>query len=202
MIVGITGGIGSGKSVVCNIFSILGIPVYNADEAAKEAYDKYPELSERVKEEISPSVVDKAGKINRKALAEIVFSDPEKLMKLNAMVHPLVGYDFENWIETHRGYPYLLKEAAILFESGAYKMCKKIISISSPVELRIARLKVRDKRSRNEIEQIIANQLTDEERNSKSDFVIYNDEKQMIIPQVIRIHEALMKLSPSIVMGS
>lgn len=198
MIVGITGGIGSGKSVVCSIFTILGIPVYDADTAAKEAYEKYPELLLRVKEEITAEAIDKSGKLNRKALAEVVFADPDKLKRLNEMVHPVVAYDFENWVETHRGFPYLIKEAAILLESGAAQACQKIITVTSPLELRINRLKSRDKRSKNEIERIISNQLTDEERIAKSDFVIVNDEKQMIIPQVLKIHEALIKLSPAL----
>lgn len=200
MVVGITGGIGSGKSIVCNIFSILGIPVYNADTAAKEAYDKYPELAERVRSEIAAEAVDKNGKVIRKVLAEIVFTDTEKLKRLNELVHPVVAFDFENWVESHRGYPYLLKEAAILFESGSYQNCKKIITVVSPVDLRISRLKTRDKRSKADIEKIMQNQLTDEERISRSDFVIHNDEKQMVIPQVLKIHDALVKMSPGIMM--
>lgn len=200
MVVGVTGGIGSGKSVVCKVFSVMGIPVYDADTAAKELYDKYPELVERVKNEVTADAVDKNGKINRKALSEAVFSDPEKLKKLNAIVHPMVAYDFENWMEAHRGYPYLLKEAAILFESGAVDACQKVITVVSPLELRISRLKSRDKRSKTEIEQIISRQISDEERISRSDYIIHNDEKQMIIPQVLKIHEALLKASPAILM--
>lgn len=200
MVVGVTGGIGSGKSVVCRVFNVLGIPVYNADTAAKELYDKYPELVQRIRSEFTEAVLDKNGKINTKAVAELVFSDQEKLKKLNALVHPMVAFDFENWLETHRGFPYVLKEAAILFESGAYTSCDKVITVVSSPELRIARLKSRDKRSRMEIEQIMSHQISDEERISRSDFVIYNDEKQMVIPQVLKVHEALIKSSPAILM--
>ncbi len=197
IVVGITGGIGSGKSIVCGIFARLGIPVYNADDAAKNLYDKYPELIVRISTEISSDSVDKSGKINRKRLAEIVFADTSKLQLLNSMVHPMVAFDFQNWKETHQGYPYVLKEAAILFESNSDKVCDKIITVVSPVELRISRLRERDKRSKAEIEQIISTQISDEEKIRRSDFVIHNDEKQMLIPQVLKIHEALLKLSPA-----
>ncbi len=197
IIVGITGGIGSGKSVVCTIFNKLGIPVYNADEAAKNAYEKYPELICRIRDEISAEAIDKNGKIIRKVLAEIVFADQSKLEALNAMVHPVVAFDFENWMETHLGFPYIIKEAAILFESNTAQQCNKIITIVSPLELRVSRLKVRDKRTLAEIDQIISRQLSDEEKIAKSDFVIYNDEKQMLIPQVLKIHEALLKFVPT-----
>ena len=197
IIVGITGGIGSGKSIVCTIFNKLGIPVYNADESAKNAYEKYPELISRIRDEISAEAIDKNGKVIRKILAEIIFADQSKLDLLNAMVHPVVAFDFENWMETHRGFPYIIKEAAILFESNTAQQCNKIITVVSPLELRVSRLKARDKRTRLEIDQVISRQLSDEEKIAKSDFVIYNDEKQMLIPQVLKIHEALLKFVPT-----
>lgn len=197
-IIGITGGIGSGKSVVCQIFSHLGIPVYEADSAAKILYDKYPELKEQVREKISPEALDKSGNINRKRLAEIVFQDPEKLKILNQIVHPIVAWDFKHWIDSHRGYPYLIKEAAILFESGADKACNQIITVTSPLELRLQRLRERDKKTKAEIEAIISKQMNDEDRISRSDYTIVNDEQQMLIPQVLKIHEAILKSnSPS-----
>ena len=140
IIVGITGGIGSGKSIVCTIFNKLGIPVYNADESAKNAYEKYPELISRIRDEISAEAIDKNGKVIRKVLAEIIFADQSKLDLLNAMVHPVVAFDFENWMETHRGFPYIIKEAAILFESNTAQQCNKIITVVSPLELRVSRL--------------------------------------------------------------
>ena len=190
-IVCITGGIGSGKSVVCKIFAQLGVPVYEADSAAKQLYDKYPELKQSIKTQISEEALDKNGNIDRKKLAEIVFNNDEKLSVLNKIVHPIVKWDFENWVESHKGFPYLIKEAAILFESGASSMCNVIITVSSPIELRIERLRQRDEKSKAELEKIISHQITDEERISRSNFVIYNDEKQMLIPQVIRLHEAV-----------
>ena len=144
-IIGITGGIGSGKSVVCKIFEQLKIPVYEADSAAKLLYNKYPELKQSVRELVSEEAIDKNGNINRKKLAEIVFNDEEKLEILNKLVHPLVKRDFENWVESHKSYPYVLKEAAILFESGANKQCDLVIAVISPLELRIERIRQRDK---------------------------------------------------------
>jgi dephospho-CoA kinase len=192
-VIGVTGGIGSGKSVVCRIFSHLGIPVYEADAEAKILYDKYPELKDQVKEKISSEALDRSGNINRKKLAEIVFHDPEKLQILNQIVHPIVAWDFKHWVDSHKGYPYLIKEAAILFESGADKACDQIITVVSPLELRIQRLRERDKKTKNEIEEIISRQINDTERVSRSTYTIYNDEKQMLIPQVLKIHEAILK---------
>lgn len=191
-IIGITGGIGSGKSVVCKIFEQLKIPVYEADSAAKLLYNKYPELKQSVRELVSEEAIDKNGNINRKKLAEIVFNDEEKLEILNKLVHPLVKRDFENWVESHKSYPYVLKEAAILFESGANKQCDLVIAVISPLELRIERIRQRDKKSKAEIEKIISTQLSDEELIKRSDFVIYNDEVQMVVPQVLKIHGEIM----------
>jgi len=194
-IVGITGGIGSGKSVVCKIFEQLGIPIYDADSAVKLLYDKFPELKQSIKELVSEDAIDKNGNVNRKKLAEIIFNSDEKLAILNKLVHPLVKLDFKNWVDSNKGYPYLIKEAAILFESGANKDCDNVITVISPIELRIERIRQRDKKTKTEIESIISRQLSDEELIKRSDFVIYNDEKQMLIPQVLKVHEELSKLA-------
>lgn len=193
-VVGITGGIGSGKSIICRIFKSLGVPVYNADESVHSLYERHPEITKRIGKEISENALDKNGKINRKNLAEIVFSNPDKLKILNGIVHPAVKEDFENWLSNHKNFSYVLKEAAILFESGAYKACDKIITVTSPIELRISRVRERDHKSRAETEQIISKQLDDAERIKKSDFIIVNDETQLILPQVLKIHLALSKL--------
>lgn len=192
-VVGITGGIGSGKSLVCQIFSRLGVPVYESDKAVHTFYEKYPEINEKIKKEFSEDVFEKNGKLNRKKLGEIVFSDNKKLNTLNSIIHPLVKLDFEKWLKSNKGNPYVIKEAAILFESGSNEICDKIISVISPIEFRINRVKERDHKSRIEIENIINKQLSDDELIEKSDFVIYNDEKQMLIPQVLKIHGVMMK---------
>ncbi len=192
-VIGITGGIGSGKTIVSQIFGKLGIPVYEADKAAHQLYDKYPEIKEQVRKEFSEEVIDKNGRIIRKKLGEIVFSDEKKLSILNNIVHPFVKTDFTEWLKSKKGHPYVLKEAAILFESGTDENCDKVISVVSPMELRISRIRERDHKSRPEIESIISKQMKDEERIERSDFVIYNDEKQLVIPQVLKIHTMLLK---------
>ena len=192
-VVGITGGIGSGKSVVCQIFSRLGAPVYESDKVVHLFYEKYPEINERIKNEISEEAFDKNGKIVRKKLGEIVFADSKKLGILNKIVHPYVKIDFEKWLKNYKGNPYIIKEAAILFESGASDSCDKIIAVISPLELRISRVKERDHKSKAEIDLIVGKQMNDEELILRSDFVIYNDEKQLLIPQVLKIHGVLIK---------
>jgi dephospho-CoA kinase len=192
-VVGITGGIGSGKTIIANIFKNLGVPVYEADKAAHLIYEKYPEIVEKARKEFSEEIIDKNGKLNRKRLGEIVFADEKQLGVLNEIVHPFVFRDFEEWLKDKKNHSYILKEAAILFESGSNVNCDKIITVVSPLELRINRIRERDHKSKTEVEMIISKQMSDEEKIERSDFVIYNDERQMVIPQVLRIHAALIK---------
>lgn len=192
-VVGITGGIGSGKSVVSMVFRQLGIPVYDSDAEAKLLYDKFPELRDAVRKQIAEEAFDSNGKLDRKKLAEIVFQFPEKLEILNQLVHPLVKMDFQNWVQKHPEAAYVVKEAAILFESGAYSDCDKVITVVAPRELRIQRVRERDRKTKSEIEAIMDRQSNDEEKIKRSDFVIQNDEKELILPQVLAIHESLSK---------
>lgn len=192
-VVGITGGIGSGKSVVSMVFRQLGIPVYDSDAEAKLLYDKFPELRDAVRKQIAEEAFDSNGKLDRKKLAEIVFQFPEKLEILNQLVHPLVKMDFQNWVQKHPEAAYVVKEAAILFESGAYSDCDKVITVVAPRELRIQRVRERDRKTKSEIEAIMHRQSNDEEKIKRSDFVIQNDEKELILPQVLAIHESLSK---------
>ena len=193
-VVGITGGIGSGKSIVCKIFSQLGVPVYEADAEAKDLYTSNPELNEKIRKEISEDVFDKKGRIDKQKFSKLIFNDDSLLQKVNKLVHPFVLKHFEEWCLKHSDDPYVLKEAAILFESGANKGCDKIITLVAPVELRIQRTMKRDKRSRQEIDQIIDRQMSDEEKIKRSDFVITNDEKELVIPQVLEIHGKLLEV--------
>ena len=192
-VVGITGGIGSGKSVVSMVFRQLGIPVYDSDAEAKLLYDKFPELRDAVRKQIAEEAFDSNGKLDRKKLAEIVFQFPEKLEILNQLVHPLVKMDFQNWVQKHPEAAYVVKEAAILFESGAYSDCDKVITVVAPRELRVQRVRERDRKTKAEIEAIMDRQSGDEEKIKRSDFVIQNDEKELILPQVLAIHESLSK---------
>lgn len=190
--VGITGGIGSGKSVVAKIFSILGIPIYYADDRAKwlMAYDK--ELSEQIKKEFGAESYLPDGSVNRTFLATKVFADPEKVKKINSLVHPAVGLDFLKWAESQTA-PYVLKEAALIFETGGQKSLDYVINVSSPLKIRIARTLMRDPhRSEEQVNQIINQQMPDEEKNELADFVIKNTDNKLLIPQVLSIHEKLM----------
>lgn len=192
-VIGITGGIGSGKSIVSMVFRQLGIPVYDSDAEAKLLYDKFPELRDAVRKQISEEAFDSNGKLDRKKLAEIVFQFPEKLEILNQLVHPLVKKDFQNWVHKHPEAEYVVKEAAILFESGAYTDCDKVITVVAPRDIRMQRVRERDRKTKAEIEAIMDRQSNDEEKIKRSDFVIQNDERELILPQVLAIHESLSK---------
>lgn len=192
--IGITGGIGSGKSTVCRVFELLGIPVYSADDEAKKILDANPTVKEQLLLLFGMGILDERKLIDRKKLAALVFDNKEKLQQLNNIVHPAVGLHFEKWLDANSNAPYIIKEAAILFESGAYKAVDKVITVTAPVELKIERVMQRDKASRQQVEQRMANQLSDEDKIKRSDFVIYNDEQQLVIPQVLSLNQELREL--------
>ncbi|WP_332911607.1 dephospho-CoA kinase [Algoriphagus boritolerans] len=187
--VGITGGIGSGKSTVCRVFKILGIPVYAADDRAKWLMSNDSDLKLQLTESFGPGTFLQDGTLNRAFLAQKVFSDPERVKMINALVHPAVGNDFKSWAEKQTA-PYLLKEAALLFETNAYKELDKVINVSSPLKIRMARILMRDPhRDENQVNQIINQQLPDEKKNELADFVIKNTENKLLIPQILEIHK-------------
>jgi len=171
-VIGLTGGIGSGKTSIANYFHSLGIPVYIADEESKNLLQS-PEISHRIREEFGDSIFEN-DTLSKHKLAEIVFNDSEALSRLNAIMHPAVKKHFEQWLKQHSEFPIVIKEAAILFESGSYKDCDKIITVTTPVATRIRRVMERDKTSRENVLQRIKNQWSDEQRISKSDYVIEN----------------------------
>ncbi len=171
-IVGLTGGIGSGKTTVAHYIQSLGIPVYISDAEAKKVME-FPEIISKIKKTFNDDIFSD-NKLDREKLAAIVFNQPEKLKELNAIVHPAVKIHFENWVKQHKNYPIVIKEAAILFESGSYKDCDTIISVVAPLETRIDRVIKRDGISREKIFQRINNQLTDEDRIIRSQHVITN----------------------------
>lgn len=192
--VGITGGIGSGKSVVAKIFSILGIPIYYADDRAKWLMANNQELSEQIKKDFGAESYLPDGSVNRTFLATKVFADPEKVKKINSLVHPAVGHDFLKWAESQTA-PYVLKEAALIFETGGQKSLDYVINVSSPLKIRVARTLMRDPhRSEEQVNQIINQQMPDEEKNELADFVIKNTDNKLLIPQVLSIHEKLMNI--------
>lgn len=191
--VGITGGIGSGKTTVCKVFELLGVPVYYADIEAKQILDSNLEVKNNIINTFGNSVLNDEEKIDKKKLASLVFNNKENLEKLNSIVHPAVREHFENWLKQHSTQKYILKEAAILFESGSYKLVDKVIAVVAPLELKISRTMQRDKVTQSEVELRISNQLNDDEKIKRSQFVIHNDEQQLLIPQILNIHDQITK---------
>jgi dephospho-CoA kinase len=185
--VGITGGIGSGKSVVCRIFSLLGAPVYNADESAK----RLMETDENVKRKLTEAfgnIYNKDGLPDRKKIGDIVFKDPEKLQLINSIIHPFVLEDYAGW-EKKQEAAYVIKESAILFESGTDKALDHIVTVSAPEEKRRHRIIRRDNRSEEQVNEIIRRQLPEEEKIKRSDFTIVNDDATALLPQVWKLHD-------------
>jgi dephospho-CoA kinase len=195
MQIGVTGGIGSGKSLVCRIFQVLGAPVYDADSRAKILMTTDGILIDKIKKEFGTLSYHANGGLNREYLGANVFGNPDKLKRLNELVHPQVALDYEKWVTMHATHRYVIKEAALLFESGSYKVLDGVIVVTAPVEMRIQRVLARDKhRTREDIEKIISNQLSEEEKLVKANYVIKNDEKELIIPQVLKLHERFNSL--------
>lgn len=190
MIVGVTGGIGSGKSTVCRIFQSFGIPVYDADQRAKALYIE----SENVKSQVIELLGEKAYKSDRpdkEYIANQVFGDKSKLEKLNQIIHPALKSDFEDWYHSQNT-TYVIKEAAIMIESGSYKQCDKLILVTAPKEIRIKRVVERDNTSADEVEKRMSNQMTDDEKRTYCDFEILNDGNSSLIEQVRDIHRQLL----------
>ena len=187
---GITGGIGSGKSTVAKIFEVLGIPVYYADAAAKRLMQEDAELRDRIMTSFGKHIYPD-GKLDRKALASVVFSDKQKLQLLNSFVHPATIQDGEAWA-TRQTSAYVLREAALLFESGVHKLLDCMIGISAPIDLRINRVMDRDKITREQVQHRIDNQMDEALKMERCDYVLFNDELQLLIPQVLTLHETLL----------
>lgn len=192
--IGITGNIGGGKTTVSKIFEILGIPVFYADDAAKKVMTTDAELIADLKKAFGEEAYFEDGSLNRKYIAGIVFNDEKELAKLNSLVHPAVFRAFDTWAAQIQGVPYVMKEAALLFESDSYKMCDKSIMVSAPLELRIKRVMQRDGLSREEILSRNARQLSEEKKIGLADFVIRNDDTELVIPQVLQLHTQLLSL--------
>ena len=188
-IIGLTGGIGSGKTTVANHFIAAGIPVYIADDEARKIMQS-PEILKKI-EKIFGSVIFKNEVLNRQKLAEIVFSNSDKLKQLNAIIHPAVKKHFGNWILNYKNSPFVIYETAILFESGSYKDCDKIITVTAPLETRIERVIQRDKTSRENVLKRIKMQWTDDQRLGKSDFVIENINPEITKSEVGKILKIL-----------
>jgi dephospho-CoA kinase len=197
--VGLTGGIGSGKSTVAQIFEVLGIPVYYADTEAKRLMNENTALRSAVTDLFGHSAYNN-GTLDRKYISSIVFSDPSKLEQLNAIVHPATKKDGEEWMQ-RRTTPYAIHEAALIFEANVNTRLDHVIGVSSPTELRIKRAMERDNVSREEVLKRMSRQIDEEIKMSQCDSVLLNDEQQLLIPQVIDLHEKLIRLSKEKING-
>ena len=191
--VGVTGGIGAGKSIVCKIFEVLGVPVYYADEAAKELMQQNEKLIAELKIHFSDAVYDGIN-LNRKYLSNLIFNKPEKRELLNTIVHPYVIQDGIDWMKKQQS-PYAIKEAALIFESGSQESLDHIIGVFAPNSLKILRTIKRDHSTREEVLQKIESQIEDGIKMKLCDDVITNDEQHLLVPQVIAIHEKLCRMA-------
>ena len=191
--IGITGGIGSGKTTVAKVFEVLGISVYYADDAAKRLMNTDEELKKKIRLQFGNDTY-KDGKLDRKHLAEIVFNNPEKLQLLNALVHPATLQDAEKWM-LNQSAAYSLKEAALIFESGAHEHLDFVIGVTAPAPLRIQRTMQRDGITREDVIARMDKQMDETIKMKLCDFVIKNDEQEMLLPQVIALHEKLVNLA-------
>jgi dephospho-CoA kinase len=192
--IGITGGIGSGKSIVCKIFSLFGIPVYNADAAAKQLMNSDRQLITGLKKLFGEKIYDSKKILNKKLFADVIFNSRDNLHKANLLIHPSVRKDFKNWLHEFSSCPYIIMEAAILFESGSHKNLDCIITVTAPEKLRINRVIQRDKVNETYVKSIAKKQWSENVKKKNSDFVIINDEKHLVIPQVVKLHQHFISL--------
>jgi len=190
--VGLTGGIGSGKTTVAQIFEVLSIPVYYADPAARDLMNKDPELRKKIITSFGEDAY-KNGELNRAYLGSVVFKDSEKLSLLNSIVHPVTIRDSENWMKNQKT-AYAIKEAALIFEAGIEKYLDYVIGVTAPESLRIQRVVERDHVPMQKVLDRVQHQMDEKEKISRCDFVIQNDGIQPLIPQVLKIHETLLSV--------
>lgn len=194
--IGVTGGIGSGKSVVCRVFSALGVPVYEADARAKWLTEHDPALRADVVQVLGPEAYDETGRYNRTWVAGQVFTNPALLAQLNAVIHPRVLADTDAWVSQHTNAPYVVKEAALMRAAGDGNTLDKVVVVYTPMALRIARIRQRDPhRTEADIQAIIDRQITDEARQKLADHVLLNDESRLLLPQILTLHDAFSRLT-------
>ena len=193
--IGLTGGMGSGKTTVCRMFEVLGIPVFYADETAKSLMKTDLLLKQNIIKGFGVDSYSDKGELNRKYISSLVFSNKQELDKLNAMVHPAVFRAFDSWVLKQTASPYVIKEAALLFESNSHKMCDQSVLIKSPEALRIQRIIKRDVTTQEEAKLRMIRQFSDERKEEMADHVILNDEQNLIIPQVLDLHQQFLKMT-------
>lgn len=191
--IGLTGGIGSGKTTVAQIFNVLGIPVYSSDDAAKRLMNEDEDLKKKIIESFGKESYQN-GELNRKYVANEAFSDPKKIKLLNSMVHPATIKDASAWMEKQNA-PYVIKEAALIFESGSDQFLDYVIGVKSPLNLRIERTMKRNNVTAEEVASRMKLQMDEVEKMNRCDFIIVNDEKEMLIPQVLSLHQKFLELT-------
>ncbi|WP_163325350.1 dephospho-CoA kinase [Draconibacterium mangrovi] len=190
--IGITGGIGSGKSVICQVFKLLGAPVFEADAWAKKLVNTHPEIKTGLIDWYGPDIYSPNGTIDRKKLAGIIFTDSTQLKKVNELIHPVVRQEFMIWADKQSS-PYVVHEAAILFESGFYKMMDNTILVTAPENMRIDRVTKRDGSTIEAVKERMDKQWSDEQKRKLASKEIKNDNKTLLIPQLIEIDKQLKK---------
>lgn len=193
MKIGLTGNIGSGKTTVSRLFAMQGVPVYNADDRAKN-FLQTPETVMKIREAFGNACIDEDGKPDRKKIAALVFNDADKLETLNSIIHPQVRKDFLNWTAAQSHYPYVIMEAAILFESRQNKNFHKVIIVTAPELLRIERVCSRDNVHPEDVKKRMQHQMKEDEKAPLADFVINNDGQELLIPQVEAVHKQILAL--------
>ena len=188
--IGLTGGIGSGKTTVAKVFELLNVPVYYADSASKRLYKTDKDLMKKMKAHFGDDIYTEDD-LNRTKLASLVFADPQKLELLNSLVHPLTIKDAKDWMQAQTS-PYVIKEAALLFESGSVEGLDFVIGVYAPQHLRIKRAMDRDRSSRQDVINRMKRQIDEEMKMKLCDFVITNNEQELVLPQVLRLHEKFL----------
>jgi len=193
--IGVTGGIGSGKSIVCQVFRALGVPVYVADDRAKWLIDHDPVLKADIVRLLGAEAYTTEEKYNRPWVASQVFQNPDLLQALNGLVHPRVMTDTLAWADQHRSCPYVIKEAALMKAAGDHNTLDKVVVVQAPIQLRIERIRQRDPhRSNVEIQAIIDRQMSDAERAKIADYVLINDDASLLLPQIVALHSLFSAL--------
>lgn len=191
IIVGITGGIGSGKSLVCQVFSKLNVPVYSSDDESKNISQNDPEIQRELTALLGTEIYQH-GFLNRALMAEKIFKDDALLHSVNKIIHPKVAADFKLWLNRHSQKPYVIQESAILFESNAYLLCDIKVTVSSPEKLRISRVIQRKNMTMEKLRAIMLHQIPESEKINRSDYVIENNESSLLIPQILQLHQTFI----------
>ncbi|MBN2814364.1 MAG: dephospho-CoA kinase [Bacteroidales bacterium] len=187
-IIGVTGGIGSGKSLICRVFALLNVPVYNADLWARELTNSDPTIMDGLKQLMGETIYNK-GVLDRSLMADFVFRDKSLLAKVNQLIHPQVYHHFNNWCNRHNHCHYVLHESAVIFESNGSRYFESVVTVSAPPDLRISRVLEREGMTREKALAVISNQLSEKARIARADYVIVNDETRLVIPQVLKLHQ-------------